>query len=121
MSEQQLTEVTTPETNNLPEAQSTTEITPSAPPAAPKRSLYQNPTARLLNAAFWASLVLLIASFLYQGFFAYYSYRQQGAPLGISLSYSVVSLALPLLFCFFPFILRFFAEIVELLDKRYKS
>ena len=83
----------------------------------PSKKGYQNRTARLLNGVFIASLIVTIGLLVFPFAFSVYSYRMQGAPMGLTLIYSLVGVSTPILFCFVPFLFKFFAEVTELLDK----
>lgn len=128
MNSHESTENTTEETLNTPNITDTPETTelPQEPEnketavaAAAKRG-YHNRTARLLNGVFVVLLVFMVIFLLLQMYLNVASYMQQGASIGLALLYILASSSTSFLLCALPFIFKFFAEVVELLDRNNK-
>lgn len=80
---------------------------------------YQNATAKLLNGVFVVLLVVMGIFLILQLYLSITSYLQQGASMGIALLYTMAGISTSFLFCSLPFLFKFFAEVVELMDKHH--
>lgn len=93
--------------------------TETALPETVQRKRYTNKTACLLNGVY---LTMLIASIVYIGLQCYLSvttYLAQMAPIEIAILYTFASILMPAIMMIAgSFIFKFFAEVVELLDKK---
>lgn len=105
-------ELNTPDFTDTPH---TPEITETV--AAVSRKGYQNTTARLLNMVFVVLLVVMGIFLILQLYLNVAGYLQQGASIGVALLYTMASISNSFLFCSLPFVFKFFAEVVELMDK----
>lgn len=117
-------------TENTPEIQDTPNLTDTPDTAnlsqephlhmdahKPAKRGYHNATARLLNGVFVVLLVFMVIFLLLQVYLNVASYLQQGATIGIALLYVLASVSTSFILCALPFIFKFFAEVVELLDR----
>lgn len=105
-------ELNTPDFTDTPPIPEVTETV-----AAVSRKGYQNKTARLLNMVFVVLLVVMGIFLILQLYLNVASYLQQGASMGIALLYTLASISTPFLLCALPFFFKFFAEVLELMDK----
>ena len=105
----------TPDIQDTPHEHHAEEI--KSPAAAAVRKGYHNPTARLLNAVFVVLLAFMVIFLVLQLYLNIASYMQQGASVGIAMLYTLAGVSTPFMLCALPFIFKFFAEVVELMDK----
>lgn len=126
MNSQDSTENTTElqDTPNLTDTPDTSNLSQEAehPVVAqkPAKRGYHNATARLLNGVFVVLLVFMVVFLLLQVYLNVASYLQQGATIGIALIYVFASVSTSFMLCALPFVFKFFAEVVELMDRNKK-
>lgn len=108
------TEVT--ETQELTQGEDVAVSYPEEPSLEKKPSHYTNKTAKALNIVFWVLLALTVIFTAFQLYYVNMSAMQQG--WGIALLMTAPSLLLYLIAMLaISFLFKFFAEVVELMDK----
>lgn len=102
--------------------ESSVETAQTALSSAKEKRGYQNKVAKLLNNFAFAGILLTIVSLGFQCYLSITSYVQQMAPMGIAILYTVVSILTPLFAMLAACgLFKFFAEVVELLDRNGKN
>lgn len=111
----------TPNLTDTPDTAEVSEVSKvpenKKPAAKAVRRGYQNATARILNCVFIVLLVFMAIFLALQLYLNIAAYLQQGAAIHIALLYTLAGVSTPFLLCSLPFFFKFFAEVVELLDK----